>query len=99
MFKRQQKRAEFMGCLHSLYNEKERNLSQSFREKLIWAAKGLDSGDRLSYLAYQLYPYLMEEMKREEANHNPQFLKAKKYLEKIRWRYNVGSVWGWPFSS
>lgn len=66
-----------MSCLQSLYNEKELNLSQSFREKLIWAAKGLDSGDRLSYLAYQLYPYLMEEMKREEANHNPQFLKAK----------------------
>lgn len=62
---------------------------------MIWAAKGLDSGDRLSYLAYQLYPYLMEEMKREEANHNPQFLKAKKYLGRsdgdIMWAlYGVG---------
>ncbi|WP_254388101.1 hypothetical protein [Streptococcus canis] len=65
MFRRQQKRAEFMGCLQSLYNDKELNVSQPFKEKLIWAAKGVEAEDRLSYLAYQLYPYLIEEMRRD----------------------------------
>ncbi|VDC41514.1 hypothetical protein FMV2238Y02_00020 [Streptococcus canis] len=54
-----------MGCLQSLYNDKELNVSQPFKEKLIWAAKGVEAEDRLSYLAYQLYPYLIEEMRRD----------------------------------
>lgn len=92
MFKK--KRMIFLNQVEEIYQNNNLNLSKKLNKELLKTIKGIDKGDRISYLAYHLYPYVLEELLRNDSEELKLF---KKYLEKIRWKYYFGQVFAMSF--
>lgn len=90
--KRQEKRDEFMAYIRNIYNNDELNLSNNLKEALVKCAKGIENRDRISYLAYHLYPSVIGELTRDDLKQSVELLNFKKYLEKKKWYYTVGAM-------
>lgn len=93
------KKTEFMELIRGVYNNKNLGLSDTLKKKLLETAKGLESGYKISFLSYSLYPYVVKELQRESLSDSCELLHFMKYLEKKRWKYYFGSIVGVAFSS
>ncbi|BBE40800.1 MULTISPECIES: bacteriocin immunity protein [Streptococcus] len=92
MFKK--KKNEFYNKVTEIYNNQELLLSDKLRDELLKAIKGFQKGDRISYLAYRLFPYVLEET---FSKPNKDLKEFKRYLEKVRWKYYFGEILGLAF--
>ncbi|ESV55208.1 hypothetical protein SAG0136_08325 [Streptococcus agalactiae LMG 14747] len=92
MFKK--KKMIFLNQIHEIYQNNNLDLSPRFNKELLKTIKGVEKGDRISYLAYRLYPYVLEELLRNDSEELKLF---KKYLERTRWKYYFGQVFAMSF--
>lgn len=92
MFKK--KKIIFLNRVEELYKNKTLDLSEKLNEKLLETIKGAKKGDRISYLAYRLYPYVLKEL---TFNGSEELNLFKKYLERTRWKYYFGEVLSMAF--
>ena len=97
MFK-SKKREAFFETVQAFYDNHRTRLSPNLTTKLIDTLKGVKNGYKISYLAYQLYPYVIKELSSSTDNFND-LNTFKQYLEKIRWKYYAGLIFGLPFVS
>lgn len=98
-FKRKQrKRKDFYHHIELVYNDPTLIISKELRQALLKSVSGLEKGDRIAYLAYQLYPFVCDEILHRKANRNDELVVLQKYLEKARWRYYWGSVLSMAFA-
>lgn len=92
MFKN--KKAIFYKNINELYSNNQLELSEELRTQLLKTINDFHQGDRISYLAYRLYPYVLKESFSNQSN---EFILFKKYIEKVRWKYYFGEVLGMAF--
>lgn len=90
--KRQEKRDEFMAQIRNIYNNDDLQLSDNLKEALVKCAQGIENRDRISYLAYHLYPNVIGELRRDDLKQSAELFEFKKYLEKKKWYYTIGAV-------
>ncbi|MFS1664270.1 bacteriocin immunity protein [Streptococcus sp. zg-JUN1979] len=88
------KKAIFLNNVETLYRNQSLHLSASFREELLKTIHGFNKGDKISYLAYRLYPYVLEELL---LNDSKELTVFKTYLERTRWKYYLGEVFSMAF--
>lgn len=84
----------FKNQVETIYQNKTLNLSDNLNKELLETIKDIQKGDRISYLAYRLYPHVLKEL---NSNHSEELKAFKKYLEKKRWKYYFGSVLSMAF--
>lgn len=87
--KRQQQRDEFMSHIRTIYNDDTLNLSDNLKKALIKCAQGIEAGDKLNFLAYHLYPAVINELTRIDFKPSTQLINFKYYLEKKKWSYSI----------
>lgn len=85
----------FKNEIEKIYWNKQLHLSQALREELLKTMTELENGDRVSYLAYRLYPHVLKETFSNKAD---ELMSLKKTLEKARWKYYFGEVLGIAFT-
>ncbi|MEX2804536.1 bacteriocin immunity protein [Streptococcus sp. H31] len=96
--RKQKKQQEFYHQIELVYNNPTLMISGDLRQELLESAAGLENGDRISYLAYKLYPFVSDEILHHKANRNDELIILKKYLERTRWKYYWGSVLSMAFA-
>lgn len=95
MANKKEKLREFIQLLEAVYYNPNLNLKKETKEELVRVRLALDKKIRISYLAYQLYPFVYQ-----EKLDNPSSMELEafsNFLLKNRWRYYVGSVFGMAF--
>lgn len=92
------KKKDFYHNIELVYNNHDLVLSKELRQALLDSIKGLETGDRIAYLAYQLYPFVCDEIVERKANRNDELLVLQKYLVKTRWKYYWGAVLSMSFT-
>ncbi|MFU2182621.1 bacteriocin immunity protein [Streptococcus pluranimalium] len=92
MFKK--KKMIFLNQVKKIYQNDTLDLSQKLNKELLKTIKSVEKGDRLGYLAYRLYPYVLEELLHNDSEELKVF---KKYLERTRWKYYFGQIFAMSF--
>lgn len=54
--------------IEKIYFNKQLHLSMELKNELLKTIKDIEKGDRISYLAYKLYPYVLKETYSNKSN-------------------------------
>lgn len=92
------KKKIFIQKINEILSDSELKLSKELEILLIKSIDLCEKGEKISYLSYKIYPWVLEELTLNQGQ--PNKLKMfKRYLEQQRWKYYFGSALGMAFAS